>query len=111
MKKSENYKYLNDRIDIYNYHRQLQNPLSWKEKELEFTWHFYKEFEQFKKQREFIIEILENGEHVLISKKQKKYNVFYPYQRKYICLSYAIKNEIIPIHIKPINNKPGEKEK
>lgn len=111
MKESENYKYLNNKIDIYSFQRQLRNPLSWKEKELEFTWHFNKEFEQFKKQREFIIEILDKGEHVLISKKQKKYNVFYPYQRKFICWSYAIKNEIILIHIKPISDKPGEKEK
>ena len=47
--------------------------LYWKDKLLVFTWHFKKEFDKFKKPIEFILDILNNGEHILISKKQNKY--------------------------------------
>ncbi len=76
-----------------------------------FTWHFKEEFDEINKPIEFVLEILETGEHCLISKKQCKYNVFYPHQHKYLCLSYVEHEEVILIHIKPINKKLEEKRK
>lgn len=80
--------------------------LYWKGKLLVFTWHFKEEFEMFRKPLEFVLDILEKGEHHLVSKNQNKYNVFYPYKRKFICLSYVEHENIILIHIKPITKKP-----
>ncbi len=79
--------------------------LHWKGKLLVFTWHFKKELDKLRKPIEFVIEILDKGEHVLISKKQNKYNVFYPFRRKYLCLSYVEHENIILIHIKPTRKK------
>ncbi len=76
-----------------------------------FTWHFKEEFDELKKPLEFVLDILERGEHRLISKRQNKYNVYSPFRRKYLCLSYAEHEQIILIHIKPVNKKPEEKRK
>ena len=77
-----------------------------------FTWHFKKELEQINKPIEFVLVILDNGDHVLISKKQNKYNVFYRFKGKYLCLSYAEQdNNIILIHIKPTKKKLEDKRK
>lgn len=83
--------------------------LYWKRKLLVFTWHFKEEFEKFNKPLEFVIDILDKGEHKLASKNQKKYNVFYPFRRKYICLSYVEHENIILIHIKPVTKKRRER--
>lgn len=79
--------------------------LYWKGKLLVFTWHFKEEFDKIKKPVEFVLDILNGGEHVLISKKQNKYNVFYPFRRKYLCLSYVEHENIILVHIKPTTKK------
>jgi hypothetical protein len=83
--------------------------LQWKGKLLVFTWHFKEEYEKVDKPLDFIIEILDKGEHHRISKNENKFNVFYPFQRRYLCLSYVEHENIILIHIKPITNKPEEK--
>lgn len=75
--------------------------LRWNGRLLVFTWHFKKEFEKLNKPIEFVLDILNKGEHFLVSKKQNKYNVFYPFKRKYLCLSYVEYENIILIHIKP----------
>ncbi len=87
------------------------DDLYWKGKLLVFTWHFKEEFDKIKKPVEFVLDILNGGEHVLISKRKNKYNVFYPYQRKYLCLSYVEHENIILIHIKPTTKKLEEKGK
>ena len=79
--------------------------LYWKGKLLVFTWHFKEEFDKLKKPIEFVLDILDEGEHVLISKRQNKYNVFYPFRRKYVCLSYVEHENIILIHVKPTTKK------
>ena len=79
--------------------------LYWRGKLLVFTWHFKEEFGKLRKPLEFILDILDNGEHVLVAKKQNKYNVFYPFRRKYLCLSYVEHENIILIHIKPTAKK------
>lgn len=89
----------------------LNENLYWKSKLLVFTWHFKKEFDLIKKPLEFVIEILNNGEHILISKRQNKYNIIYPFKKKYLCLSYVECENIILIHIKPTNKKLGVKRK
>jgi len=77
--------------------------LYWKNRLLVFTWHIKKELEKLGKYEEFVVYILENGEHIPVSKKQQKYNAFFKYRKKRICLSYVIhENKIILIHIKPI---------
>lgn len=85
--------------------------LQWKGKLLVFTWHFKEEFDMLRKPVEFVLDILDEGEHILVSKKQNKYNVFYPFRRKYLCLSYVEHENIILIHIKPTSKKLGMKEK
>ena len=85
--------------------------LRWKGKLLVFTWHFKEEFDKLKKPIEFVLEVFNEGEHILISKKQNKYNVFYPFRRKYLCLSYVEHENIILIHIKPTTKKLEEKGK
>lgn len=85
--------------------------LYWKGKLLVFTWHFKEEFEKLQKPLEFTLTILEKGEHILVSKRQSKYNVFYPFKRKYLCLSYVEHENIILIHIKPTTRKREEKRK
>ena len=79
--------------------------LRWKGKLLVFTWHFKEEFDELKKPIEFILDVLNEGKHILVSKKQNKYNVFYPFRRKYLCLSYVKHENIILIHIKPTTKK------
>ena len=76
-----------------------------------FTWHFKDEYELLKKPIEYVLEILEKGEHHLVSKRENKFNVFYPYKRKYLCLAYVEFENILLIHIKPINKKLTEKRK
>ncbi len=83
----------------------LFEDLRWKGKLLVFTWHFKKEFDKLRKPIEFVLDILNEGKHISISKKQNKYNVFYPFRRKYLCLSYVEHENIILIHIKPITKK------
>lgn len=85
--------------------------LYWKEKLLVFTWHFKREFDKINKPIGFVLDILNQGEHVLVSKRQNKYNVFYPYEKKYLCLSYAEYENIILVHIKITSKKLEEKEK
>ena len=85
--------------------------LRWKGKLLVFTWHFKEEFDKLKKPIEFVLDVLDEGEHVLVSKKQNKYNVFYPFRRKYLCLSYVEHENIILIHVKPTIKKPEGKGK
>jgi len=79
---------------------------------LVFTWHFKEEFEQLRKPIEFVLDILGNGEHILVSKRQNKYNVFYSFRGKYLCLSYVEHENIVLIHIKPTTKKfqKGEKK-
>ena len=79
--------------------------LRWKGKLLVFTWHFKEEFDKLKKPIEFVLDVLDEGEHVLVSKNQNRYNVFYPFSRKYLCLSYVVHENIILIHIKPTTKK------
>jgi len=83
----------------------------WKGKLLVFTWHFKKEFEKLNKPLEFILDILEHGEHILVSKKQNKYNVYCRFKGKYLCLSYVEHENIIIIHIKPTKKKMEGKSK
>lgn len=85
--------------------------LRWKGKLLIFTWHFKEEFDKLKKPIEFILDVLDEGEHILISKKQNKYNVFYPFRRKYLCLSYVEHENIILIHVKPTIKKTEGRRK
>ena len=85
--------------------------LRWKGKLLVFTWHFKEEFDELKKPIEFVLDVLDEGEHILVSKNQNKYNVFYPFRRKYLCLSYVEHENIILIHIKPTTKKPEGKRK
>lgn len=85
--------------------------LCWKGKLLVFTWHFKEEFDELKKPIEFVLDVLNRGEHVLVSKNQNKYNVFYPFRRKYLCLSYIEHENIILIHVKPTTKKPEGKGK
>lgn len=89
----------------------LSEDLYWKGKLLVFTWHFKEEFDTLRKPIEFVLNILNEGEHILVSKKQSKYNVFYPFKEKYLCLSYVEHENIILIHIKPITKKLEAKEK
>ena len=79
--------------------------LYWKGKLLVFTWHFKEEFDKLKKPIEFVLDVLDGGEHFLISKRQNKYNVFYPFRGKYLCLSYVEHENIILIHVKPTTKK------
>ena len=79
----------------------LFEDLYWKDKLLVFTWHFKKEYDMLGKPLEFVLVILEDGKHTLISKKQNKYNVSYPYKGKNLCLSYVEHENIILIHVKP----------
>ena len=85
--------------------------LRWKGKLLVFTWHFKKEFDNLSKPIEFVLDILEKGEHTLTAKKQNKCNVFYPFRKKYLCLSYVEHENVILIHIKPALRKREEKRK
>ncbi len=85
--------------------------LHWKGKLLVFTWHFKEEFDDINKPIEFVLKILEKGEHYLKSKRQNKYNVFYQYQYTYLCLSYVEHENVILIHIKPITKKPEDTKK
>ena len=83
----------------------FDEDLRWKGKLLVFTWHFKEEFDKLRKPYEFILGILDYGEHFLVSKKQNKYNVFYPYKGKSLCLSYVETENIILIHIKPTTKR------
>lgn len=83
----------------------FDEDLCWKGKLLVFTWHFKEEFDKLRKPYEFILDVLDYGEHVLVSKKQNKYNVFYPFKGKYLCVSYVEIDNMVLIHIKPITRK------
>jgi len=85
--------------------------LYWKSKLLVFTWHFQEELDKINKPIEFVLTVLEKGKHILVSKRQNKYNVFYPFKKKYLCLSYVEHENIILIHIKPTKKKLEEKGK
>jgi len=89
----------------------FDEDLHWKGKLLVFTWHFKEEFDKLRKPYEFILDVLDHGEHFLVSKKQNKYNVFHPFKGKYLCLSYVEMENIILIHIKPTTRKPGRRAK
>lgn len=79
----------------------FDEELRWRGKLLIFTWHFKEEFDLLKKPLEFVLVVLELGEHVLVSKTQNKFNVFYRWRDGFICLSYVEQDNIILIHIKP----------
>ncbi len=97
---------ISDYLDRYLRYKQISDEvLYWKGKALRFTRHFRKEFEEFKKPQIFILEILDKGMHILVSKRKQKYNVFYPYKGKSICLSYAVVDDMLLIHIKPTRRK------
>ncbi len=85
--------------------------LYWKGKLLVFTWHFKDEFERINKPIEFVLDILDKGEHHLVSKQENKFNVFYPYHYKFLCLSYVEHENIILIHVKPTGKKPEVRTK
>ena len=89
----------------------LIENLHWKGKLLVFTWHFKEEFDKLKKPIEFVLDVLDNGEHILVSKRQNKYNVSYPFRGRYLCLSYVEHENIILIHIKPTTKKLERREK
>lgn len=55
--------------------------------------------------------MLDKGKHVLVAKRQNKYNVFYPFKGKQLCLSYVETENIILIHIKPTTKKAEAIEK
>lgn len=76
-----------------------------------FTWHFKEELDKLRKPIEFVLAVLDKGEHILVSKKQNKYNVFYPFKGKHLCLSYVEDEDIVLIHIKPTTEKLEEKRK
>ena len=78
----------------------LFEDLRWKGKLLVFTWHIKEELERLRKPVEFVLEVLDNGEHILVSKRQNKFNVFYPFRGRHLCLSYVEHESIILIHIK-----------
>ncbi|MDD9953323.1 MAG: hypothetical protein OXR66_03235 [Candidatus Woesearchaeota archaeon] len=83
----------------------LPTDMYWRGKLLVFTYHFAKELQELDAHVELITDILTYGNHTLISKRKNKYNVTYPYRKKYIYLSYAIYDNIILIHIKPTRKK------
>lgn len=89
----------------------LLEDLHWKGKLLVFTWHFKEEFDRIRKPIEFVLDVLDNGEHILVSKNQNKYNVFYPFKGKYLCLSYVEQENVILIHIKPTTKKLEDRRK
>ncbi|MFH1073210.1 MAG: hypothetical protein V1743_07320 [Nanoarchaeota archaeon] len=89
--------------------RKIFEEFHWKGKLLVFTWHFKEEFGRLRKPLEFVLEVLEKGEHVLVSKRQNKYNVFYLFRGKYLCLSCVEHEQVILIHVKPITKKPEGK--
>ncbi|MAG78331.1 hypothetical protein CL616_03115 [archaeon] len=80
--------------------------LAWKGKKLRLTKHFALEFDNLNKPLEFVLDILKNGEHYLINKKEQKFKVYLPYKKKYLCLVYVIdQDNLILIHIKPKRSK------
>ena len=79
----------------------LYDDLHWNGKLLVFTWHFKREFDQLRKPLEFVLEVFDNGQHVLVSKKQSKYNVYYPFRGKRLCMSYSLHENIVLIRLKP----------
>ncbi len=90
------------KISIDDWFREaLGQDLYWEGKLLVFTWHYKVELEQLNKPLEFTLEVLEKGKHLLVSKRQNKYNVLYAYKGKHLCLSYVEHENIILIHIKP----------
>ncbi len=89
----------------------FEEDLHWKGKLLVFTWHIKKELENINKPVEFVITVLDGGKHKLVSKKQNKYNVYYPFKKKHLCLSYVEHENIILIHIKPTTKKEEERKK
>lgn len=70
-----------------------------------FTWHFKREWERIGKPEEFVLEILNEGEHVRIAKRGSKWNVLYPYRGGSLRLSYAEYDDVILIHIKPVRRR------
>ena len=89
----------------------LLDDLRWKGKLLVFTWHFKEEFDKIRKPLEFVLDVLDNGEHILVSKTQNKYNVFHTFKGKYLCLSYVEQENVILIHIKPTTRKLEDRRK
>ena len=89
----------------------LSEDLHWKGKLLVFTWHFKEEFDRIRKPIEFVLDVLDKGEHILVSKNQNKYNVFYPFKGKSLCLSYVEQENVILIHIKPTAKKLEDRGK
>lgn len=111
IEKRKAYKYLYVIIDIFKVIKIIFGDLYWKGKLLVFTWHFKEEFDTLRKPLEFVLDILDGGEHILVSKNQNKYNVFYPFHGKCFCLSYVEHENVILIHIKPASKKMEAKGK
>lgn len=100
-KENEKYKKSED-IFIDNW---ISPRLLWKGKTLVFTKHIIGELEKLNKEYEFVLEVLEKGQHRLISKRQNKYESIYPYKNRNLRLVYAEYENIILIHIKPTGKK------
>ena len=66
------------------------------------TRHFKIELNKLNKHTKFVLDVLCFGKHYLISKRKNKYNVYYPFRKKFICISYIQLDRIILIHIAPI---------
>lgn len=92
-------------LEISRGGKMFDEDLYWNGKLLVFTWHFKDEFSKTRKPIEFVLDVLDKGEHHLVSKRQNKYNVFYPFREKYLCLSYVEHENIILIHVKPTGSK------
>jgi hypothetical protein len=74
----------------------------WNGKLLVFTRHFKRELQALEKFEEFALYVLEQGNHKLVSKRQNKYNVLLQWRDGWICLSYALHDDVmIMIHVKP----------
>jgi hypothetical protein len=99
------YKYLYPNKDIHDVDKILVDNLQWKGKLLVFTNHARREFEELGKPIELALDILIGGKHFLVSKKHNKFNVFYPYKNKNLCMSYVEQEDIILVHIKPTNKR------
>lgn len=80
---------------------KIFQDMLWKGKRLGFTWHFYEEWDRLGKPLSFVLDILEDGEHELVSKRQRKYLCRYPWRGAELCLAYVEQEEYILIHIKP----------
>jgi len=80
---------------------KIFEDLLWKGKRLIFTWHFYQEWELLGKPLATVLDILNNGRHERISKRQQKYQCIHPWRGGELCLVYVEEDDYILIHVKP----------